>query len=128
LTRVIACFSLSRNDAEYQAMAIDYTVGDMVAEFLSACGVTTAFGIAAVHNIPMLDAIGRRNTIADLQRPDLGRLAAVSDIPFFKVDRAEAFGETVSQALAVKGLTLVEVDMTAVGEFPPYYPFNQRSA
>ena len=44
-------------------MATDYTVGDLVAEFLSACGVTTVFGIASVHNIPMLDAIGRRNTI-----------------------------------------------------------------
>src|SRR6185312_14598642 len=44
-------------------MASDYTVGDLVAEFLAACGVTTAFGIASVHNIPMLDAIGRRNTI-----------------------------------------------------------------
>src|ERR1700761_1934358 len=44
-------------------MATDYTVGDLVAEFLSACSVTTVFGIASVHNIPMLDAIGRRNTI-----------------------------------------------------------------
>ena len=44
-------------------MASDYTVGDLVAEFLTQCGVTTAFGIASVHNIPMLDAIGRRNTI-----------------------------------------------------------------
>ncbi len=41
----------------------DYTVGDLVAEFLSACGVGTVFGIASVHNIPMLDAIGRRNAI-----------------------------------------------------------------
>src|SRR5580692_10905813 len=44
-------------------MANDYTVGDLVAEFLTACGVTTVFGIASVHNIPMLDAIGRRNAI-----------------------------------------------------------------
>ena len=44
-------------------MASDYTVGDLVADFLTQCGVTTAFGIASVHNIPMLDAIGRRNTI-----------------------------------------------------------------
>src|SRR5665213_2088540 len=44
-------------------MSGDYSVGDLVAEFLTACGVTTAFGIASVHNIPMLDAIGRRNTI-----------------------------------------------------------------
>ena len=35
-------------------MASDYTVGDLVAEFLTQCGVTTAFGIASVHNIPIL--------------------------------------------------------------------------
>ncbi len=40
-----------------------YTVGDLVAEFLAAAGVTTAFGIVSVHNIPVLDAIGRRNAI-----------------------------------------------------------------
>ena len=27
-----------------------YTVGDLVAEFLAAAGVTTAFGIVSVHN------------------------------------------------------------------------------
>src|ERR671933_469671 len=54
-------------------MASDYTVGDLVAEFLAACGVTTAFGIASVHNIPMLDAIGRRNTIRFMMaRGELG--------------------------------------------------------
>ncbi len=42
---------------------MQYTVGDLVAEFLSACGVRTAFGIVSVHNIPLLDAIGRRNAI-----------------------------------------------------------------
>ena len=40
-----------------------YRVCDLVAEFLAACGVTTAFGIVSVHNIPILDAIGRRNAI-----------------------------------------------------------------
>ncbi len=54
-------------------MASTYTVGDLVAEFLAACGVTTAFGIASVHNIPMLDAIGRRNTIRFMMaRGELG--------------------------------------------------------
>src|SRR3954466_8337707 len=54
-------------------MASDYTVGDLVAEFLSACGVTTVFGIASVHNIPMLDGIGRRNTIRFMMaRGELG--------------------------------------------------------
>jgi acetolactate synthase-1/2/3 large subunit len=54
-------------------MASDYTVGDLVAEFLAACGVTTVFGIASVHNIPMLDAIGRRNTVRFMMtRGELG--------------------------------------------------------
>ncbi len=42
---------------------MSYNVGDLVAEFLAACGVTTVFGIVSVHNIPMLDGIGRRNAI-----------------------------------------------------------------
>src|ERR1700759_2017238 len=54
-------------------MGRGYTVGDLVAEFLTQCGVTTAFGIASVHNIPMLDAIGRRNTIRFMMaRGELG--------------------------------------------------------
>lgn len=40
-----------------------YTVGDLVAEFLAALEVDVAFGIVSVHNIPILDAIGRRNAI-----------------------------------------------------------------
>ena len=36
-------------------------VGDLVAEFLKQIGVTTAFGVISVHNIPILDAIGRGN-------------------------------------------------------------------
>jgi acetolactate synthase-1/2/3 large subunit len=40
-----------------------YTVGDLVADFLSNCGVEVAYGIASVHNVPLLDAIGRRNAI-----------------------------------------------------------------
>src|ERR1700734_3594117 len=54
-------------------MPSDYTIGDLVAEFLSACGITTVFGIASVHNIPMLDALGRRNTIRFMMaRGELG--------------------------------------------------------
>ena len=44
-------------------MAEEILVGDLVAEFLQAAGVTTAFGVVSVHNIPMLDGIGRRNAI-----------------------------------------------------------------
>jgi len=39
----------------------DYTVGDLVADFLQRIGVKTAFGVVSVHNIPMLDAIAARN-------------------------------------------------------------------
>jgi len=41
----------------------DYTVGDLVAEVLQRFGVGTVFGIVSVHNIPMLDAIGRGNAL-----------------------------------------------------------------
>ena len=41
----------------------EYNVGDLVAEFLYCIGVEDVFGVVSVHNIPMLDAIGRRNYI-----------------------------------------------------------------
>ena len=44
------------------ASAEEILVGDLVAEFLQI-GVTTTFGVISIHNIPMLDAIGRRNAI-----------------------------------------------------------------
>ncbi len=42
---------------------MDYNVGDLVADFLAGAGVSTAFGIVSIHNIPILDAIGRRGAI-----------------------------------------------------------------
>ncbi len=69
-----------------------------------------------------------RRFFADLQGPDLGQLAGIAGIPFWQVARAEDFGATVAKSLAHIGPSMVEVDMTAVGEFPPYYPFNQRAA
>jgi acetolactate synthase I/II/III large subunit len=84
-------------------------------------------GYGVIKRIQDATAQGRR-FFADLQGPDLAALAQLAGIPFWKVERADAFGETVGAAIAHKGLGMVEVDMTAVGEFPPYYPFNQRSA
>jgi acetolactate synthase-1/2/3 large subunit len=69
-----------------------------------------------------------RRFYADLLGPDLGDLARVAGIPFFKVSQGDAFGATVAKALAVQGTSMVEVDMHAVGEFPAYFPFNQRAA
>ena len=35
------------------------TAGDLVAAFLDACGVRTAFGVISIHNMPILDAFAR---------------------------------------------------------------------
>lgn len=86
--------------------------------------VMNDFGYGVIKRIQ--DATQGRRFFADLQSPDLGALAELSDIPFWKVDRAEDFGATVGKALAHTGLSMVEVDMHKVGEFPAYYPFNQR--
>ncbi|WP_213234694.1 thiamine pyrophosphate-binding protein [Caballeronia sp. NK8] len=44
-------------------MSSKTTVGDVIAAFLEQCGVQTAFGVISIHNMPMLDAIGRRGKI-----------------------------------------------------------------
>jgi acetolactate synthase-1/2/3 large subunit len=84
-------------------------------------------GYGVIKRIQDATAQGRR-FYADLESPDIEKLAGLSDIPYFRCSQADAFGDTVSKALAIKGLTMVEVDMTAVGEFPPYFPFNQKPA
>jgi acetolactate synthase-1/2/3 large subunit len=60
----------------------------------------------------------------DLQGPDLQKLAAVAGMPGFKVSRTEDLAATVAKAVATPGPSLVEVDMTAIGAFPPYAPYN----
>jgi acetolactate synthase I/II/III large subunit len=84
-------------------------------------------GYGVIKRIQDATAQGRR-FYADLESPDIEKLAALSEIPYFRVSHADTFGDTVAKALAIKGLTMVEVDMTAVGEFPAYYPFNQKPA
>jgi acetolactate synthase I/II/III large subunit len=84
-------------------------------------------GYGVIKRIQDATAGGRR-FYADLESPDVEKLAALSEIPYFRCSRADTFGDTVARALAIKGLTMVEVDMTAVGDFPPYYPFNQKPA
>jgi acetolactate synthase-1/2/3 large subunit len=41
-----------------------FTVGELVAAFLEACGVRAAFGVISIHNMPILDAFGRRAAAA----------------------------------------------------------------
>jgi acetolactate synthase-1/2/3 large subunit len=82
-------------------------------------------GYGVIKRIQDATAEGRR-FFADLQGPDLAGLAQLAGIPFHRVEIAEAFGPTIARALEQRGLSLVEVDMTKVGEFPAYFPFNIR--
>jgi acetolactate synthase-1/2/3 large subunit len=61
----------------------------------------------------------------DLLGPDFQKLAAVAGLPAFRVARTEELGPTVAQAVATPGPSLVEVDMTAIGAFPPYAPYSR---
>ncbi|MCO6419993.1 thiamine pyrophosphate-binding protein [Siccirubricoccus sp. KC 17139] len=60
----------------------------------------------------------------DLQGPDLQQLAAVAGLPGFRVSSVEELGPVVAKAVATPGPSLVEVDMQAIGAFPPYAPYN----
>ena len=52
------------------------TTGDTVAAVLETCGVTAAFGVISVHNLAILDAIGRRGRIRFV--PARGEAGAVN--------------------------------------------------
>ncbi|MDE2006282.1 MAG: hypothetical protein KGI51_06935, partial [Rhodospirillales bacterium] len=82
-------------------------------------------GYGVIKRIQDATAEGRR-FFADLQGPDLAGLAELAGIPFHRVEHENDFGATIAHALEHRGPSLVEVDMTKVGEFPAYYPFNQR--
>ncbi|WP_341899117.1 thiamine pyrophosphate-binding protein, partial [Ferrovibrio terrae] len=57
-------------------MSEQITVGELAARFLESCGVDTAFGVISIHNMPILDAFGRRNTIRFV--PSRGEAGAVN--------------------------------------------------
>lgn len=61
----------------------------------------------------------------DLQSSDFMRLAAVAGLPGFRVAGAAELGPVIEKAVATPGPSLVEVDMTAIGAFPPYAPYSR---
>jgi acetolactate synthase-1/2/3 large subunit len=71
---------------------------------------------------------GGRRYYGDLHSPDLLKLAALAGIPAYRVSTAQSLGGTMTQALATRGPSLIEVDMAAIGEHPPYFPFNRKPA
>jgi acetolactate synthase I/II/III large subunit len=54
----------------------DRPVGDVIAGVLAALGVTTAFGVISIHNMPILDAISRQGRIRFV--PARGEAGAVN--------------------------------------------------
>lgn len=64
---------------------------------------------------------GERHFFADPVGPPLDKLAELAGLPYFKVSEGDKFGATVAEALKINGPTMVEVDMTAIGEFPRYF-------
>ena len=71
-------------------------------------------------------AAGGRRRFDTIDGPDRKELCRISDIPFWRVDRVEDFGPTVAEAIAINGLTMVEVDMTRIGDHPPYFPYGPK--
>jgi len=75
----------------------------------------------------MQDAVfdGRR-VYGDLEPPDFEQLARCVGASYLKVGTKEEFAPALREAMPVRGLTLVEVDMCAIGEAPPYHPFLKK--
>lgn len=72
---------------------------------------------------------GSRHYGADPVNPDLEGLANLSGLPFWRVDALGELSEKLAAAIAVDGPALVEVDMTKIGKYPPYYspPYYAKS-
>ena len=83
-------------------------------------------GYGVIRHIQDSTAGGRRR-FDTLLGPDLGELAAVAKIPFWRVSRPEDFAPLAAEAIATPGPSLVEVDMTAIGDHPPYYPYGPKA-
>ena len=97
-------------------------------EGVELCVIVMNDGIyAAIGHIQDAFQEGRR-FFGELRGPDLTGLAALAGIPAWRVRRAEEFGATVAQALTVRGPSLVEVDMRAIGPVPAYGVHARRPA
>ena len=74
------------------------------------------------------DATGAQRRYESFAAPELEGLAGLAGIPFWQVSEAGRFGETLAEAVAHRGVSLVEVDMTAIGHHPPYFPYGPKVA
>jgi acetolactate synthase-1/2/3 large subunit len=73
-------------------------------------------GYGVIRNIQDAQFGGRRH-YADLHTPDFGLLAAAFGLPHARVSRIDDFEPALELALSASGPQLIEVDMTAIGDF-----------
>lgn len=73
------------------------------------------------------DATGAGRRFESFAAPALSEIAAAAGIPYRRVTAGGEFGPAAAEAIAHPGPALVEVDMTAIGAFPPYYPYGPRA-
>lgn len=73
-------------------------------------------------------AAGGRRRFDTLLAPELEGVASLAGIPYWLVSEADAFGNTVAKAIAHTGPSLVEVDMSVIGDHPPYFPYGPKAA
>jgi len=70
-----------------------------------------------------------RRYFHDIQGPNFEELAKVAGVAYGKVSKASELGDKVAAAIAIDGPALVEVDMEAIGPYPPYFqppPFTRK--
>lgn len=73
-------------------------------------------GYGVIRNI-FDNAYGGRRCFADLKMPAFGLLAESLGIPYRRVGEVAAFGPAFAAALQAQGLSIVEIDMRAIGPF-----------
>ncbi|WP_313333565.1 thiamine pyrophosphate-binding protein [Comamonas sp.] len=74
----------------------------------------------------MQDAnFGGRRVYGDLAPPDYALLAQSAGMAYRKLGRADGLAEAVAQLAGAPGLAILEVDMLAIGEAPPYFPYQK---
>ena len=67
---------------------------------------------------------GGRRYFADLVNPDFEQLAKIAGLGFWRCSSADSFGATIADAMKHPGPNIVEVEMSAIGEFGNYFPFK----
>jgi len=78
--------------------------------------VMNSRGYGVIKNIQ--DArYGGRHYFVDLTCPDLAALCAAVGMPHRRLDRLDGAGPTVAEALHAGGASMIEIDMTAIGDF-----------